>query len=295
MNKVSIIIVNYNNSNDTIECLKSIENFDNRLEVILVDNGSNKADFEALEGYMSKEIGINVVLLKNSQNLGFAGANNQGIKKAIERGADYVLLLNNDTIVEKDFLKNLLIEAERDNNQSIYSPLIFHYPEKDKIWFVGGRFKGFAEARHIRKIGNSDTDFLSGCCMLVPANIFSRVGFFDEKFFLYYEDVDFCLRARAQGIKLRIVFDSKIYHKVSSVTKKINNQIRMRYEYRNRILVIGKNGSLFSKIFVFPWSVWIIAKQIFKILIGKQTKISKGIIRGVLDGLRLKGGEIKND
>lgn len=208
--KVFIIILNYNGKDCLENTLSGVFrlNYAN-FEVILVDNNSVDGSFEVAKRKFPRAICI-----KNSENVGFAAGMNVGIKYALERGAEYVLLLNYDVNVPKDFVTLLLEDMEKDAKIGVASPLIFE--NTGAVWFSGGKINWLrmrAENKK-EKLGenNFSSDFISGCAMCIRAEVFRQVGLFDEDYFLYYEDTDFSFRAKVAGYKLLVSARSQIEH-----------------------------------------------------------------------------------
>jgi hypothetical protein len=213
--------------------------------LVLVDNASSdgtveqvKRDFPAVE------------IIVNPRNLRFAGGNNIGIECALRNGADYVLLLNNDTIVDPDFLSELVRTAESEKNIGMAGSKIYYYDDPKRIWFAGGKvefWNGWVSHIGIREMdhGQHDTtkqvDYLTGCCLLVKREVIEKVGKLDESYFIYGEDADWCIRASAVGFKLFYVPSSVIWHKVSSSSggnlslfknwNKLKSQLRLMARY----------------------------------------------------------------
>jgi len=246
--KVFIIILNWNGLRDTLECLKSVFKLDyENFEVVVVDNGSVDNSVKIIEIDYPK-----VKLIRNEENLGFAGGNNVGIKHALDQGAEYVWLLNNDTIVEADALTNMLKETERDPKIGIAGSKIYYYSSSNKIWFAGATIdwsRGISD-----HIGMDETDIgqydyvkemarVTGCSMLVKKDVCDRVGIFDEDFFLYVEEVDWCVRARKAGFKCIFVPSSVVHHKASASVLKIGiwNKVFSYYNTRNFLYMIKKS------------------------------------------------------
>ncbi len=209
--KVFIVILNYNGRDVIKRCLTSVfkVNYPN-FEVVLVDNNSTDGSLEEAKNHFSK-----ANFIKNEENLGFAAGNNVGIRFALERMADYVLVLNNDTEADKEFLSKLVESAESDEKIGVLSPVIFRGDTKE-VWFSGGAIDWpRMKVRHLSKVETEDvyrSDFITGCSMLVKEEVFKKVGLFDEDFFLYWEDADFSLRAKRAGFKNVVVSSSWIYH-----------------------------------------------------------------------------------
>lgn len=235
--KVFIIVLNYNGKENIKKCLSSLFKVEYpNFEVVLVDNDSKDGSLEIAKSDFSK-----AYFIKNSCNLGFSAGNNVGIKFALERMANYVLLINNDTEVEKDFLTRLVFFGEKNEKAGIISPVIFD-GERKKIWFSGGKI----EWLRMKTLHETDakteeayeTEYLSGCAMLVKAAVFKKIGLFDEDFFLYYEDADLTLRAKAAGFKNFIVSSSWIYHFEKSEEAKMK---------MNKIYWLVVSGLIFFK------------------------------------------------
>jgi len=197
--KIYVIIPKFNGEKEIRECLKSLqliklpENWEMRTEV--VDN--------------------------NKKNLGFAGGVNVGIKDALKNGAEAVLLLNQDTLVKKDFLGPLL-----ENQAEIVSPVIKFKREGKWVYDFGGRINWWLGRATHAEFSNYQIaklpiiDYLSGCAMLIRRPVFEKIGLLDERYFLYFEDADFCLRAKKAGFRIAVEPRSVILHKLSPTTKK---------------------------------------------------------------------------
>lgn len=243
---VNIIILNWNGSKDTSELLDSLYKitYDN-CKIIIVDNNSKPDDIETL----MKNHGNKVHIIQCRENCGFSGGNNIGIQYALDKNADFILLLNNDTIVEKNFLEPLIEKFLMTKNLGIVGPKIKYYHFPDRIWSMGGtiskiRSSGFALSDKLETtVTNADKEvsFISGCCMLVKNEVFNSIGLFDENFFLYLEDTDFCYRLKNAGFKIFVVPESIIYHKVGQSTIKNMKILPLYYTTRNRLYFAKKN------------------------------------------------------
>ncbi len=241
--KVSIVLVNYNGFEDTKDCLKSLLNiYYNNFEVIVVDNGSAKCSSDDTLSFIKE----NSVYIESGKNLGFSGGNNIGIHYAMEHGADYILLLNNDTEVEPDFLQIMVETAESENNVGIVGGKIRFFKHPDRLWFGGGHFNlDTGEIAHERyneidKIAEPrvrDISFMTGCLMLIPAEVIRNVGCLEEKYFLYAEDTDYCCRILKSGLRIIFCEDAVIYHKVNASTGK-STGLMTYYLVRNNLMVI---------------------------------------------------------
>lgn len=209
--KVFIVILNYNGIETLNNCLTSVfkSNYNN-FEVVVVDNDSKDASFEKARHLFSR-----AHFIKNSANVGFAQGNNVGIRFALEKFADFVFILNNDTLIESDTLTNLVKQSIAHPKAGIVSPLIKEADGKT-IWFAGGTldFKKMRANHIFAKITDKpyQSEYLSGCAMLIKKEVFQKIGLFDERYFLYYEDADLSYRSKQEGFELLMIPDSSIIH-----------------------------------------------------------------------------------
>jgi hypothetical protein len=277
--RVGIIIVNYNGEKYTNDCIKSVlkSSYQNYL-VIVIDNASTDNSVTFLE----KEFNNKIVIIKNKENLGFSGANNIGIKYALEYECEYVLLLNNDTEIDKDLIKNM-VNVSIKNNNAIISPKIYYYNEPNKIWAAGGGLnwkKGLSfhygkdEIDKGQYDQQKEIDFATGCCILIHKSVFDKIGFLAEEYFLYFEDTDFCVRAKRAGIKIIYEHKAKLWHKVSSTTGGEESLITLYYGNRNRLYFNDK----FNKKNKMYWLSYFYITRIIKFIIwflkGERLKIN---------------------
>ncbi|HED05971.1 MAG TPA: glycosyltransferase family 2 protein [Ignavibacteria bacterium] len=294
--KVSIILLNYNGAKDTIECIESLEKITYKnFEIIVVDNNSDENDKKLLEGAIKKE---NVSVIYNDSNLGFSGGNNIGINKAINGDSDFVLLLNNDTVVDPDFLEHLLEIFNKNKNSGIAAPQINYYDEPGKVWSEGGkvskiRGSGFAYSERMdnnKNIDDTKVGFVSGCCMLIKNDVFEDVGLFDDNFFLYVEDTDFCFRTNQLGYKIYITHKSKIYHKVNQTTAKENLTLPIYYNTRNRLYFAKKHfGLIYYCVLTYLFFTFVVKCSFW--IFTNQTQKVKVVIKAFSDFLKGKMGK----
>ncbi|MCR3757948.1 glycosyltransferase family 2 protein [Clostridium felsineum] len=284
MKSIYIVLVNYKNFEDTIECVKSLRTINNydKYKVIIVDNASNNNSVIKIKNSLKE-----CLLIESKYNIGFAGGNNLGIKYALKHSADFVLLLNNDTVVERDFLDRLLEVYEKNDNVGIVGGKIYYYYDRNRIWYAGGKINKFiAKTKHIglNKIDKgqydciSKTEYVTGCMMLVSRTAIERCGFMDEKFFLYYEETDWNIRIKDAGFKIMYTPLAKIYHKVSATTGKSN--LVMSYYYdRNRYYFVTKNFNCIYKLSITIYIVLRLYFKLLKALMLKDTKSKKMVIK----------------
>lgn len=297
--KVFIIILNWNGWRDTTDCVESLKKIDySNYEVVIVDNGSTDESPQILPQKFPE-----IKFIETGKNLGFAGGNNVGIKYVLEHDADYVLLLNNDTLVDQDFLKELVRVGESDQKIEILGPKIYFYDTEtnkktNKIWFAGGKInKILTKGTHINygKIDKNDEipktiDYITGCAMLIKRKVIEKIGLMNEDYFLYYEDADWCLRARKAKFKCVLVPKAKIWHKCSKSAIE-GSPPYIYYHSRNGLMLAKYNGSLFVQMGAYLQSLWILAKQIIKLAIPSKRIWARAVIRGIIDFYRGKIGK----
>lgn len=207
MKTIFAVVLNFNGIGVVEKCLHSLFASEGvRLQVVVVDNASKDASMQRVNTLFPKAHGI-----FNTSNRGFSGGVNVGIRYALEHGADFVFLLNNDAFVDRDTLSVLLRYAEQ-RPMAVFSPLIFSSDKKDAVWFCGGTIHWWnMRAQHTtcEKISSETLPFLSeyltGCALFIPKRAFYDVGLFDEEYFLYYEDADWSVRAKHAGYDLWVI------------------------------------------------------------------------------------------
>ena len=239
-------------------------------EIIIVDNNSSDGSVEFIKSLTSSRVNelkkkkpnslINnslIKLIKNKKNLGFAAGNNIGIRYVLDSGADYIVVLNNDVIVKNDFLTPLVSFLEENKEVGVVTPKIYFAPghefHKDRykkneqgkvIWSVGGTIdwqnviasnRGVDEVDKGQYDQETEVDFASGCCLMAPSFIWEKVNFFDERYFLYYEDSDLCQRVKRAGYKIVYVPGSKIWH-LNAGSSQVGGNLHDYFIARNRLL-----------------------------------------------------------
>ena len=218
--KVAIVIVNWNGKENTFECLESVRSIDYPcVEVIVVDNGSTDNSADAI-----RERFPEVVLLRAEKNLGTAGGRNIGARYALKSGADFVFFLDNDAIVDSQVIVNFLKAGDVIKRNGIFGPKIYYFSEPRKIWYAGTQWKnpgfihlGMGDTEDGQRFNSiEETAYVCGCAMFVDRAVLEKIGIFDERFFAYFEETDFCYRAKASGFPSFFVPSAKVWHKVSA-------------------------------------------------------------------------------
>ena len=270
MQKVFVSIVNYNGKRQTKDCLSSIlktEKKDFELFIVVVDNASKDNSMEEIKELVN-EI-PNLTIIKNEKNMGFSGGHNTGIRYAIENSADFVVVLNNDVVVEKTLFVELLKTFEEKKDCGIVSPKIyfekgreFHTGKYKKeelgkvFWYAGGEMDWKNVLAFHRGVDEVDkgqfdilerTNFASGCCMAVKKEVFLDTGLFDEKYFLYFEDNDLSQRAKKKGFGIYYQPKGLLWHMNAGSTGGSGSSLQDYYITRNRLLFGMKFASIRAK------------------------------------------------
>jgi len=264
--------------------------------VVVVDNDSRLDHVEKIKNEIFK-LGENISLLESKVNLGYSGGNNLGIKFGLQNGADFIFILNNDAIAPAETLSRLVSEIEQDELIGIIGPAL----NEGNLISYGGKISWLKpELIHLHQqptINNQLSTinyYIPGAAMLLSKKLLEKIGFLDEKYFLYFEDADFSMRAKKAGFKLKIVPDVKIFHAVSSATRRLGSPLLFRYHFRNSLLFNWKFGPIWVKMIMPFWSLLIIFKQVAKMVFLPSKKgVSKYILLGVIDFYRNRFGEIK--
>jgi GT2 family glycosyltransferase len=269
--RVAIIVLNWNGLNDTTACLESLARLDYpSYEVVLVDNGSSDGSPAILRRQFPT-----LTILETGANLGYAGGNNVGLRYACERRADYALLLNNDTELDAAFLRILVDVCEADPAIGIAGPTIYYHAQPDIVWSAGGRIHWRNADTTMEGIGEVDQgqfgksprpmDFVTGCALLIRREVIDRIGLLDERFFLYYEETEWCIRATKAGYTIVHAPLSKVWHKISIQKQEVTPYI-VYYSGRNRLLFLRASGRAWWRVLslilffhlrtAFSWSVF---------------------------------------
>lgn len=287
---VALILVNWNGFSFTKACLESLQLVREPVfEIILVDNASHEPEGEQL-----KKLFPSLHLITNSENLGFAGGNNVGIRYALAQGFEQIMLLNNDTLVTPNFLKLLQSELHA-SGYGVVQPLICFAQDRNKIWSAGGRWNAlFGRAitlgdrvslpkYHTRDL---ELDWATGCCLLLTREVLLRSGLLSEPYFAYFEDVEWSLRIRKSGFKIGLVERALIYHEAGASSKKEHREGTLRpkvfyFLVRNQLFLLRQQritlGYPYHLIRFTLWGAYFLIR-------GRFQKLN-AVIQGLRDGL----------
>jgi len=247
--RVAVVVLSWNGRDDTLRCLSSLAQVAYaRLDVVVVDNGSSDGSAEAVEAGFP-----DAVVIRTGRNAGFSGGVNAGIAAALERGADAVLLLNNDMVVEPGFLAPLVRASLQPGVAAACSQILFA-DVPDRVWYAGasfhprrghhGRNIGFGKAPLPATSPTYKVDCACGGAMLITRDAVEEIGLFDEELFAYREDLDWSLRARERGRSVVVVPASVVRHRVSASTGGESSPTSLYYDVRNSLTVAERHAPL---------------------------------------------------
>lgn len=332
--KVTIIILNWNGWQDTIECLESLYKINYPdYHVIVVDNASSNGSLQKIKEYCNGKLEVkssffeytrenkplnileytedelksvennqipafDLLIIKNNENHGFAGGNNIGIKFAMKTlNSDYALLLNNDTVVDKYFLDELMKVAESSPQIGFVGPKTYYYNKKNLIQTTGGcrinlnRAEPFHVDLEEEDIGQYDKDlnidYVSGSCILCKREVIEKIGLMDEAHFMYWEETDWCFRGAKYNYKSVYAYKSRIWHKVG---KSSQTPFKIYYHNRNRVYFIKKNADKSQKL-IYMLYLFIIYFEFMTgvyLVYRRDKEKFMAFYRGIRDGLHLK-------
>jgi len=290
---VCLILVNWNGWRDTVECLESCAELTHpRLEIVVVDNGSTDDSVARL-----RERYPELHLIETRANLGFAAASNVGMHAALTMGADHLWLLNNDTVVDRGALSELLVVMRADPSVGIAGSKIYFADRPETLWFAGGRvsqLSGWALHRGIEEADEgqyeeaAEVDFATGCSLLARARAVASLGPMTEDFFLYWEDVDWCARAHGAGWRVVYAPRSRVWHKVGGSLTSRQRHLHWRYEGRNRLHFYRRH---------MPWALGWVAmltplSALYLVARGRP-RDGLALVRGSLDACLGRRGPIR--
>jgi GT2 family glycosyltransferase len=245
---VFVIVLNWNGMDDTVTCVESLEaSTYPRMTVVVVDNGSTEG---SLDRVTQRPWAMPVTVLQNGRNLGYAEGNNVGIRLALEASADLVLVLNNDTTVAGDTVSRLVQAAAEHPTAAALGPLIVYQDRPGTVWFSRALWRATRLTFEWPGQGgdipdpcpaSTETDYVCGAALLLRADAVRRIGLFDPRFFLVFEDTDWCFRARRGGFLCRMVPGARVWHKVGTSFGSEASPLRAYFSTRNELLWAEKH------------------------------------------------------
>jgi GT2 family glycosyltransferase len=295
--KVAVILLNWNNAHFTGPCIRSLQKSDyTNMQILVVDNGSKDGSPELLQSDFP-----DATLIRNSQNLGFAAGNNVGILAAMAAGAKYVLILNNDTEVDPGLIRELVSACEADDSIGISTAKMYFMEPPNIIWYAGstvnlwtGTFRhvGYGEVDNGQFDSVTEPGFATGCCFLIRADLLKKLGGFEERFFIYAEDLDLSVRCRKAGYRIVLNPRAKLWHKESGTMAKDTRdghraKTTARQHYlmaRNGIYVVRRNASLAQKVISYPICALRVGKRFMQRLLERDWESARSTARALVDG-----------
>lgn len=285
--KVTIVIPNWNGREDTLECLNSLQRLTYRdYEIVVIDNGSTDGSVDVL-----RESYPDITVVELQENTGFTGGCNEGIKIAAEGGAEYVFLLNNDTILDDDdILEKMSGYMEENADVGMVAPVILYEGTSD-IWFAGGELD---RNTGILALWDQDTEytrgskqeaiycsFLVGCALFVRTEIVQKIGGFYQPYFLTSEESELCVNITDRGHKLAVLCNVSLFHKVSR-SMGIQSPLLTYFLYRNKLFFVRRNAIDFSVSDLYKITNYYL-RGFASLLRRGNYGAAMGIVRGVWD------------
>lgn len=302
MSDLAIILLNYNGSKDTIECIQSLDKSETNCiyNIYIMDNNSNRAELDILEEFLRSRSDFRIctssvfeeeklrgnLLILSSENMGFAGGNNKVIR-AIYKDYSYVLLLNNDTVVQIDFIKQMLELLNNDKDVGFASCRIDNYYDHNALWNCGGILRPWGLRKYysenqLKKMSDViSAEFITGCALFIRTTVIEKYGALSDDFFHGEEDFNFCWRMKKNHVKGKCINRTLVYHKISATSKKDGGQLGKIVGYYAYRIVDMKQ--FYSKIVWHMWKAILI--QILKVQ-WKRAGYSKRDIRKMQDVLK---------
>lgn len=284
---VYIILLNWNGCRDTMECIASCRRLTyNKYRLLIVDNGSIDGSEDAIRLACP-----DVEFLQNGKNLGFAGGNNRGIEYALAQGADYIWLLNNDTIVAPMALKELVAVFADNDKAGIVGSKIYYYDDPDRVWFAGGRINyRQGTTGHIGEYTKDEgqygevreVDYITGCSLMISREAIAAVGLMDERYFLLFEETDWNERVKKHGYTVLLAPKSHIWHKISRSLGE-RSALYNYYLFRNCLLFTAKHKPL-----LLPGVCLRKLRAVMTLYRQEDKTVARFAIKGIIDFFRMQ-------
>jgi len=288
--RVLAIVLNWQQPDVSLECVQALRAMQGPLpDILVIDNGSNDNSVAALE---SRKEGFRLLTLP--ENLGFAAGNNHGLRLALEEGYDYALLINNDAFAASAMLEQLLSEAAPDI--ALLSPKIYYEGEPKRIWFANGRQHpitldlcdtGQGELDGPKWMNSQDVDYLLGTCLLASLPIVREIGLLDERYYFYFEDLDWSIRFRQAGYRLRIAAGAHLTHRVAVSTGGEEDSALRRYHLARSSVQFWRRNAHFG----WPWAIFLFRllsalKMVLRLILIGRRDVALAYLQGLGDGWR---------
>jgi len=296
--KVSIVVLNWNTPEMTIECIESIlkSNYDN-FEINLIDNGSKDNSCQIFNKVFKNHNKIRTFYIP--QNLGYTGGINYGLDKALKSGPEYFLIMNNDTIIDSQSLTSLVNTAKKYSNNCVVTGKVYYYEKKSTLQSIGFKFN--RKTMSVKRLGFNEVDIgqydkekeremIDDVFMLLPSKIYKKVGGYSPYFFLNYEQTDLVLRIQNKGYKAIYTPEAKLWHKGSYSSGGLGNPYMMFWEGKSKIILhkLHQNNHLFIKFYIsyVLKSIYGLIKGLIGTSLGitQNLKSRYALFRGILSG-----------
>jgi GT2 family glycosyltransferase len=281
---VYIVTLNWNRCADTLAFLESCaqQSFPH-FRMLVVDNGSSDGSLAAISTRFP-----HVEQIANGRNLGFAAGANVGLRHALKHGADYVFLANNDTTLATDALATLVAAAET-HGAAIASPAIFYASAPERVWWLGGRRRPWLlEVMPLDAPGQEPfmVDFVTGCGMLISRRCLETVGLFDEQFFMYYEDSDYCLRVQHAGLRTLVVPRARMWHKVATSSGGSDSPSERYHMAASSARFFRKHARGRQWLAIVPYRAASAMRTLMRLASRRRWGAARAYVRGLWDGMR---------
>lgn len=285
---IYVITLNWNRFADTQEFLESVQQSTlPGVRTLVVDNGSTDGSPDKIATVFPT-----IEQICNPDNLGFAGGVNAGLRRALAEGADYVFLANNDTLIAPDMLERLVSAAEN-SNAALVSPAIFYAAEPERIWSAGawnsplnlevtGEQRGFPAASLPEE--PFEVDFITACGMLIRRDCLEKVGLFDEGFFMYYEDLDYCRRARDADLRILVEPRAHMWHKVSVSSGGSDSPNERYHMAHSSVRFFRKHARAWNWLFIVPYRTGSALRTTWRLWRKRRREAIRAYWRGLRDG-----------
>ncbi len=293
--RVLAVTLNWRQAAVTLECVRALGAMTTTaaLDILVIDNGSGDGSAEALR----RELPPGVALLALPQNLGFGRGNNVGLRRALDGGYDYALLINNDAFAAPDMLDRLLAAAGP--TVALVSPKIYYEARPDTLWFAGGRRRrrtldiagtGRGQVDGPAWAADRDADYLLGTCLLVNLAAIAAVGLFDERYFMYFEDLDWSLRLQQAGYRLRLAAAAHLCHRVAAGSGGLESPFRRYHLARSGVIFWRTHRQMGNSPAILIFRAGSALKMLSRLIVTGKFTVAAAYWRGLRDGLSESAG-----